>query len=268
MQAITYSGKTALVTGASSGIGRALALGFAARGCNLVLVARSTEALQALAAEIHDMYPGSHTAVITQDLSLPGAAKALHANVESQKLQVDILVNNAGLGTYGRFHQIDEQREHTELMVDVVALTELCKQFVPSMVRRGSGVIVNVASMAGFQPIPYMASYGACKAYVISFSQALAYEYKQAGVHVLALCPGPTETPFFKVAGSGAGVFAKRRTVENVVATMFTALDKRRTVAIDGVRNRLTVLAGRFAPRSFVLAAVARQTKPDGASKN
>ncbi|HZC76160.1 MAG TPA: SDR family oxidoreductase, partial [Ktedonobacterales bacterium] len=191
----THNGETALVTGASSGIGEELARLFARDGYDLVLVARGKTQLEALAAELRQRHGVSLT-VLATDLAQPAAAQAIYDELTRAGITVDVLVNNAGYATYGSFTEIPAETELAMLQVNMAALTHLCKLFLPPMVRRGSGRVLNVASTAAFQPGPLMAAYYASKAYVLSLSEALANELRGTGVTVTALCPGPTRSGF------------------------------------------------------------------------
>ncbi|MDB5056764.1 MAG: family oxidoreductase, partial [Chloroflexi bacterium] len=191
-----YRGKTALVTGASSGIGAALARALARRGMQLILVARSKEKLVTLAAEFADRYR-TRAEVIAIDLGRDGSARQVYEETERLGMPVDMLVNNAGFSNYGHFEDVPLDRDHQQMMVDVAALVDLTHAFVPGMLERGAGVVVNVASIVSFWPLPYQSVYGASKAFILSFSQALAVEYQGRGIQVLALCPGSTATNFF-----------------------------------------------------------------------
>jgi short-subunit dehydrogenase len=188
-------GTWALVTGASAGIGLAFARQLAARGHGLVLVARSERKLTALAQELHDRH-GVDTLVVVQDLAAAGAAEQVADAVAVAGIQVEVLVNNAGIGTFGRDAEIPADYNRDVAMVNVVAVADLVQRFLPGMVARGSGAVVNVASMAGFQPQPFMALYAATKAFVVNYSLGLWVETKGTGVKVLAVCPGPVNTDF------------------------------------------------------------------------
>lgn len=188
-------GTWALVTGASAGLGTAFARQLAARGHHLVLVARSEAKLEALALELHERH-GVDAIVVTQDLAAPGAAARIADAVSVAGIQVEVLVNNAGIGTFGRDAEIDADYNRDVAMVNVVAVADLVQRFMPGMVARGSGAVVNVASMAGFQPQPYMSLYAATKAFVVNYSLGLWVETKGTGVRVLAVCPGPVDTDF------------------------------------------------------------------------
>src|SRR5579872_5340614 len=187
---------TALVTGASSGIGVDLARELSRDGHNLVLVARRAEPMRALAAELK-----TNVEIVTADLSKPGAAAALVVELEARRLAIDVLINNAGLGATGRFDRSDPAKVTEMLQVNVTALTELTRLLLPPMIARKQGRIMLVASTAAFQPGPLMAVYYATKAYVLSFGEAIWFELRGTGVTVTSLCPGPTATNFFSAAG-------------------------------------------------------------------
>lgn len=172
-----------------------------------------------------------------------------------------MLVNNAGFATQGRFEAIPAERDHEQVMVNVAAVVDLAHALLPAMVARGAGTIINVASVGGFQPAPHLAVYGATKAFVLSFSQALTAELRGRGVHVLALCPGPVPTAFFDVLGSRQAAIGQELTAEAVVAAALRALEDRRSLVVPGWRNRLTVAATRLLPRSIVLMLAERATR-------
>ena len=226
-----------------------------------MLVARSQAALEQLAEELKAAHHIQASA-IAMDLSVPGAAAKLVAAVVAEHLTVDLLINNAGFGTYGDFVQQDAAKEATEIELNIGTLTGLTHAFLPGMLERGSGWIVNVASLAAFQPVPYMAVYAATKAYVLSFTTALWGEYQNRGVKFLALCPGPTQTSFFTRAGSDEFARKGRRTTEQVLATMYRALERNQPAAVDGWRNDLIAQSGRFFSRKSVARLGARITRP------
>ena len=244
----------ALVTGASSGIGIELARQLVRDGHDLVLSARRAAPMHALAAELeaHD----ADSVVIPVDLSKPGAASELAAAVETRGLTIDVLVNNAGLGGIGRFDQLDPGRVSEMLHVNVVALTELTRLFLPAMVARRRGKVMLVASTAGFQPGPRMAVYFATKAYVLSLGEALAFEVRGTGVTVTTLCPGATATEFFKVAGSNTAL-RPTMSAAQVAHIGYRALKAGRRVAITGFLNRILAVGGRYGPHSITLPATA-----------
>jgi len=256
-----YQGKTALITGASSGIGRAFALALAERGMAVVLIARREERLRELANDLVQRY-GVQTEVIVADLGQEGAAFQVQQVLAERRVAIDLLVNNAGFATHGGFETLAAERDHEQVMVDVTAVVDLTHAFIPSLLQRTPGAaIINVASTASFQPLPYMAVYGASKAFVVSFSQALAEEYRARGLRVLALCPGATATAFFEIAGEQAA-FGRRRTTEQVVATGLRALERGRTVVVDGASNALLAQLTRFFPRRFVAQMAGRTLRP------
>jgi hypothetical protein len=255
--------KTALVTGASSGIGREFAKLLAREGHDLVLVARRREALEELARELAVKH-GVAARVIAKDLTAPDSTAEIFDELERERLSVDILVNNAGLGLHGRFWETDLDRQLAVIQVNVVALTALTGLFLPGMVARGRGRIVNVASTAAFQPGPYMAVYYATKAHVLSFSEALAEELRDTGVTVTALCPGPTATGFQEVAGLEDTLLFRGPLVMDAAtgARIGWAGAKRgRRIVIPGLANRLLKETVRFSPRRLVTAAAGRMQK-------
>ena len=246
---------TALVTGASGGIGAALARELAQHGHDLVLAARSVEPMEALAAELR--LSGIAATVIAADLSKAGAAASLAADIAARGLVIDVLVNNAGLGAAGRFDRGDPARIGDILQVNIVALTELTRLLVPGMVARRRGRILLVASVAGFQPGPHMATYFASKAYVLSLGEALACELRGTGVSVTTLCPGATATRFFDVAGAERSLMArhlrKMMPADQVARLAYRGLIAGRRVVITGAMNRLVALAVRHLPHGITL---------------
>nr|BBH91945.1 short-chain dehydrogenase [Thermogemmatispora argillosa] len=246
-----YRGKTALITGASSGIGLAFAHALAARGMHLILVARSEERLQQLARELRERN-GIQAEVIAIDLSREGAATQLANAVQERGLSVDLLINNAGFGTYGPFAEQSAAREHQEIMLNVTALVDLTHAFLPPMLARGEGAIINLASLAAFLPIPHMAVYAATKAFVLSFSQALWTEYRHQGLRVLAVCPGPVATNFFAVMGtSQEGMPGLVLSPERVVTASLRALEQGRSQVVPGLLNKLMAFSTRLVPRTL-----------------
>ncbi len=259
-----FAQKTALVTGASSGIGEAFARALAARGAHLVLVARSAAKLEKLAAELAARH-GVRATAVPADLARPGAGAALASEIARRGLTIDVLVNNAGFATYGRFEELPPAREAEEVQLNVAAVVDLCHAFYPGMVSRGAGAIVNVASTGAFAPVPRMAVYGATKAFVLSFSEALWYEGRDHGVSVLALCPGATETNFFEVAGN-QGMFGRRHRPEVVVDRALRALARGRSSVVPGLGNALLIQSMRLSPRDMVTRVAASMTRPRDAA--
>ncbi|WP_189217640.1 MULTISPECIES: SDR family NAD(P)-dependent oxidoreductase [Streptomyces] len=243
---------TALVTGASSGLGTEFASQLAARGHDLVLVARSRDRLEAVAEELRAVH-GVKTHVVVQDLGLPHAGRAVAQELADRSLTVDLLVNNAGFGTAGRFEEIDAERDHELLMVNVVALVDLTHALLPGMVERGTGAVLNVGSTAGYQPSPYLSVYSASKAFVLNFSLALRQEYRGRGIRVTALCPGPVETRFFEVIGTrNAAVAGGFSTPGPVVRTALHALDRDRAYVTPGLGNAIMAHLQPRRPRTLV----------------
>jgi uncharacterized protein len=246
-----------LITGASSGIGLELAKIFAKNGHNLVLVARSENVLNELKKKFEEEH-NIKVKIIVQDLKYYNAPTAIYDAVNLANINVNILINNAGFGTYGKFSETDVETELEMIQVNVTALTHLTKMFLPDMLKNNSGRIMNVASTAAFQPGPLMAVYFATKAYVLSFSEALAEELHDTNIKVTALCPGPTNTNFQKSAKIDNGdVFtSKIPTGKEVAEYAYEALVKGKRVAIHGAKNRMLVTATRFAPRKTVAKMV------------
>jgi short-subunit dehydrogenase len=251
-------GQTALITGASSGIGLELAKIHASKGDHLVLVARNLKKLEQLKSEIEDAYR-VNVKVIQKDLSQPDAALEVFKELSGLKIQIDYLINNAGFGDYGWFYETDWEKEHRMINLNITALTQFCKLYLPEMVKRGSGKIMNVASTASFQPGPGMAVYYATKAYVLHFSEALHSEVRKKGVTVTALCPGATESGFSAAADMEDSKLFKGKKLPSsatVAQYGYKAMMKGKPVAIHGLMNYLMANSVRFAPRSWVVAMV------------
>ena len=257
-----YAGKTALITGASSGIGEAFAHILAARDMNLVLVARSEEKLHAIAQALSQQY-GIRAEVIPADLCREGAAQEIYRQTQALDIPVDLLVNNAGFGTYGDFDTLASEREHQEIMLNVTALVDLTHAFVPAMVVKKAGGVINIASIAAFQPLPYQAVYGASKAFVLSFSLALWAEYRTRGVHVVALCPGPTATNFFTVLEAPEmPVMGRMHTPEAVVMAGLRALEEGRPYVVEGRRNAFGAQLTHMTPLALTTRVFAKVMHP------
>ncbi len=254
--------RTCLITGASSGIGADLARQLAAKGHGVTLVARREELLRALAQELtaaNDI----RAEVVVCDLSDEAERGPLAATIEKRGLTVDLLVNNAGFSTTGPVHECDPAREVAMIRTDVEAVAHLCSTFLPGMVARGRGAVLNVASVAAFQPLPGQAGYAACKAFVLSYSRALAEEVRKRGVTVTALCPGPVETGFAEVAGFDAAEAESSLprfmwvSSAEVAAQGIAGLEKGRQVVIPGAPNWIGAGVGHLTPRRLLMPLLA-----------
>ncbi|MCJ7421353.1 SDR family NAD(P)-dependent oxidoreductase [Sphingomicrobium astaxanthinifaciens] len=237
-----------LITGASAGLGAEFARQYAARGHRLVLVARRRERIEALASDL------GNARAVAMDLSAPHAASRLLADIASAGEQVGTLVNNAGFGLVGAFDALDNARQRQMIDLNCGLLTELAHGVIPGMKRFGHGGILNVASVAGFQPGPGMAVYFATKAYVLAFTEALHEELRKSNIHVSALCPGPTATEFGDVAGFGgnSAVDAVKMTAEQVVAAGIKGLEADKAVVVPGIANKISANSSRFLTRKAV----------------
>lgn len=253
----------ALITGGSVGIGAALADVFAANGHDLILVARRSDKLEARAGEIRQKY-GVDVVCVQDDLADSDAARRVHEAVLARGLDVHYLVNNAGVGLYGRFATTDLEAERRMIQLNVTSVVDLTKRFLPSMIERRSGRILNVASTAAFVPGPWMSVYYASKAFLLSFSQAIAYELKPHRVTVTVLCPGPTESEFKVRAGSQRSRLFEAFVMDapRVARVGFDGMMAGKAVAIPGVRNKLIPVAARLAPRSVVAELSHRAARP------
>jgi short-subunit dehydrogenase len=242
--------ETVLVTGASSGIGWELAMCFAAEGCRLVLVARNTPALETLAEQLRREH-GTEAIVLTHDLSLTESPRKIFAELQSRAVTVDVLVNNAGFGKNGAFAELPIQREIEMVQVNITALMELTALFLPGMLARNRGGVLNVGSVAGFQPGPGMAVYFATKAFVNSFTEALAEEVRSSKLAVSVLCPGPTESNFGRVA---RGEKERLKTVgkmtsREVAVAGHRAFRNRKILIVTGLANKFAAFVVRLMPR-------------------
>jgi len=248
--------KTALITGASSGIGYELSKVFAKNGYNLVLVSRNTEKLKIISEEIkkqHDI----QVKVIPKDLCKSPAPQELYDEVAADGINIDVLVNNAGIGTYGKFTDSSTEKHMDLIQLNITSLTMLCKLFGTDMVKNGSGRILNVASTAAFQAGPLMSTYYASKAYVLMLSEALKNELKQDNVTVTVLCPGPTQTEFFKrndMIGTKLERSPYIMSAAKVAEIGFSGLLKGKTIVIPGLINKLLAFSVRLTPRRVVTA--------------
>jgi short-subunit dehydrogenase len=256
-----WHGKWALVTGASAGIGLELASQLAASGANLVLTARRTERLSQLAAELRERY-SIQTEVFPADLTKPLAPDELFRFTEQKRLPIEVLINNAGFGAYGYFHKTDRQRLLDMVQVNVTAVVNLTRLFLPAMIERRSGYVMIVASTAAFQPVPYISTYAATKGFDLLFAEGIAEEVRRHGVNVCALCPGSTASEFFEVAGQPSHMAGGQETSAKVARVGLQALAAGRSRVVSGARNWLGVEAQRLAPRRLVTRLAGRMFAP------
>lgn len=251
----------ALITGASTGIGREYAYLCAQDGYDVVLVARGESKLQALAADIHEK-TGRQAYVFARDLSQPAASTELFNDIECTKIPVEVLINNAGFGLAGKFWELDAEEQMQMVQLNVTALTMLSRLFLPGMIAQKRGMILNVASTAAFQPGPLMAVYYASKSYVVSLSEALYNEARDFGVHVTCLCPGPTATEFDKRAKlANSKLFAKQNNImdaRSVAKIGWSAMKAGKPLVIAGRKNAAMAFLTRFVPMHFT-ASMARK---------
>jgi short-subunit dehydrogenase len=256
---LDHRGTTALVTGASSGIGAEFARQLSARGAHLVLVARREDKLEELADELREDH-GATVHVIPADLAQPRPAAALAARIADLGLTVDTVVANAGFGTFGTLEEEDPDRIADEIALNVAGLVDVVREFYPAMLAAGRGALVTLASVAAYQPIPKMAVYGATKAFVLSFTEALWFEARHSGLRVLALSPGATRTDFFEIAGNDEQFGSRRQTPRQVVSLAMKTLDKPNGPGsvISGFGSRAAAWGERFAPRRLVVALSGR----------
>lgn len=255
---------TALITGASSGIGYEISKILAAQGHDIVLVARRKDNLRQLAAFLEREHAIQAT-VVAEDLCQPGAPQRIYDLLKKKNIPVDILVNNAGIGAWGPFPANECQRELDVIQLNVAALTHLTRLFAVDMVKRGLGKILNVASVSGFVPGPYMAVYHGTKAFVVSFSESLRSELKGTGVSVTVVCPGPTASEFHHSAGTVDLRVLRHLTMHTsaqVARTAVKAMQKRKAIEIPGLLNKLLVFLPRFLPRSWVRFIAKMLLKP------
>ncbi len=256
-----------LITGASSGIGEGFARRLAAEGHDLVLVARSQKALHELCDEL--MLEHKITAhYVVLDLAEPNADLTLFAETEHHGFEIDWLINNAGFGSAGDFAELDIDHELQMIELNIAALVALTHCYLKKMRERGRGTIINVSSAAGFQPVPFMATYAATKAFVTSFSEAIAEENRPYGIQVLALCPGSTATNFFAASGIDRPVKLKgQQSVEDVVETAMHAVEGRRTKVVSGVMNKIGAFLGGYLPTAITRRMLASTLRPRYAKK-
>jgi uncharacterized protein len=261
-----WAGKWALVTGASAGIGVALATQLASEGTNLVLTARRQERLKSLAEKLR----GAHairTVVLAADLAQPAAPQQIYDFTKKRQIEIDLLINNAGFGQYGELPTVETQRLVDMVQVNCVAVVHLTRLFVADMVARRRGDVLILASTASFQAVPYISTYAATKAFDLLFAEGLAEEMKPHGIRVCALCPGSTESEFHAVAGQEE--FSKTpETAEKVARTGLQALVEGKSYVISGLGNYLGAQSQRLVPRGMVTRIAAKMFRPDKLIKN
>jgi uncharacterized protein len=261
-----WKGKWALITGASAGIGWAVAEQLAAGGANLVLTARRVDRLEKLATELTARH-GIRAEVFAADLTRAEAPAAIRAFTEGKRLEIELLVNNAGFGAFGYTNEIDESRLLDMVQVNCAAVVRLTRIYLPRMVERRTGDILIVASTAAFQPVPFIAAYAATKAFDLIFAEGLAEEMRGFGVRVCALCPGSTNTEFQQVAHQPDRAFRYAETAGKVARVGLEGLAQGKSSVISGGRNRWMVFGERFAPRAFVAKMAAKVMGPESAKQ-
>lgn len=255
------SGDTALVTGASGGIGAEFAAQLANRGVNLILVARNVPKLSSVRTTLIERNPRINVDLIEADLSTADAGTEVFRQVSELGRHVDILINNAGAGSHGNFLAHRPAIHSGQIQLNALSLVDLTARFLPGMASAGHGIVVNVASTAAFQPTPSMAVYGATKAFVLSFTEALWQETRGVGVRILTVCPGPTETEFFTRSGEQF-MPESRQTPQQVVGTAIKALSRSTPTVVSGARNRFLASCYRFVPRQIMLEVTQRMMRP------
>ena len=258
-----WAGRWALVTGASAGIGVAMARELAAGGANLVLTARRKERLETLAKELSSAHK-IRADVFAADLAQPSAPQQIYAHTVEQQINVDILINNAGFGAYGEFGTIEPQRLLDMVQVNCSAAVHLTRLYLPNMLQQRRGDVLIVASTASFQGVPYISTYAATKAFDLIFAEGLAEEVQAYGVRVCALCPGSTESEFLEVAGQSGVASARRNreTAEKVAHVGLQALAAGKSYVISGAGNYFGAHSQRLAPRRFVTRIAAKMFRP------
>lgn len=257
----TWRGRWALITGASAGIGRALAEQLAAGATNLVITARRQERLEQLARQLTSKH-GVRVETFAADLGEPAAPDAIHSFTEGRSIAVDLLINNAGFGAHGEFQRLDRARQLEMVQVNVAAVVHLTHLYLPAMIERRSGDILIVASTAGFQGVPYITTYAATKAFDLLFAEALAEEVRPYGVRVCALCPGSTATEFHSVARQTISGSRIKESADKVARVGLEALAHGKSYVISGVHNYLSTHSQRLAPRRLVNRMAGKMFKP------
>ena len=254
--------KTVLITGASSGIGKETAFEYAKHNYNLVIVARRQDRLEAIKNEIENKYK-VNVHVIALDLSNIKSAESLFKRVNSENLKIDVLINNAGFGIHGDLITNDLQKLEEMLVLNMLTLSKLTQIFAKEMVKNGGGHIINLASAAAFQPVPSFAAYSATKAYVMNFSDAIAYELKDKNVKIITISPGATQSEFGTVAGfdENNDFFDKTPSSKDLANFIYKAMLKNKTNTIHGLKNFILAQSGRFAPRKLTTMIAAKMMK-------
>jgi short-subunit dehydrogenase len=255
-----FNRKWALVTGASAGIGIALARELATRGANLILTARRKERLEALAAELTGK--GTEVRIILADLNDPAAPQQIYDRTEGAGVRVDVLINNAGLGQFGAFAESPAEQELSQVRVNCEAMVRLTRLFIPRMVERRRGWVMVLASTASFQPVPYLSTYAATKAFDRFFALGLAAEVARFGVKVTALCPGPTESEFFEVARSENFMPGGKQSAEEVARLGISALARGQRTIIPYFGGKFTALLVRFLPVGLITNQIEKRARP------
>lgn len=244
-----FQGKTALITGASGGIGYEMAKHLAAQKCNLILVARSEGKLKRIAQEFKSS--NIKVTVFETDLSISGSAEKLYLDVKKAKLTVDILINNAGYGLSGRFSEISKDDQIEMIQLNIASLVALTHLFIDDMIKLSSGAILNVASTAAFQPVPWMSVYAASKSFVLNFSEGIRSEYKDQGIIVTTLCPGPVATGFAKRAHAKPSRFRNAMTPEYVARAALYGLKRGDATVVPGISNKIGAIVVKLFPRTL-----------------
>jgi len=252
-----WSGKWALVTGASAGIGKALAEELAQGRANLVLTARRKDRLESLVQHLHSQYK-IETAIFAADLAQTSAPEAIFEFTQAQGLQIDLLVNNAGFGQYGEFHTVATQRLLEMVQVNCVAVLHLTRLYLPAMVAKRKGDVLIVASTAAFQAVPYISNYAATKVFDLYLAEGLAEEMRPYGIRVCALCPGTTASEFHEVAGHPEHSRGQQQSAETVARNGLKALAAGKSYVISGLGNYLGAHAQRLVPRRLVTRIAAK----------
>lgn len=261
MTRVDYTNQTVIVTGASSGLGAEFARQLAARGADLVLVARRADRLKTLADDLTRAH-GSTVTVVARDLGQPDAGRTLRAELESRGIHATGLVNNAGFGTHDAFTDEDPDRLQSMIALNISALVDLSRAYIDPLTSADTGVLINVASLLGFQPTPYLSVYGATKAFVLSFTESLWEETHDSGLRVLAVCPGATKTEFYDVAGSQSADYGtKRATPAQVVKKALDTLDRRSAPPSVITNGRRLAILSKLLPRRVTVRFMGRMAR-------